>query len=239
MKMLILQFFNKLGLIVKLYNPSNSEKVMLKYLLNKHQINTVLDIGANIGQFSKLLRKNGYKHQIISCEPLTEAYTKLEEVAKSDLKWETHKIAIGKEIVTSTINVSENSYSSSLLQIHDNHLEAEEASKFIGNQNIEIKKLNHVFIPQKNNKTLLKIDTQGFELEVIEGAIDVFNHIDVVLVELSIIPMYKEGPLYTSVISKLDKLGFELYQFYPEFTSSTSYRLLQANGFFVRKEKVN
>ncbi len=235
MKLIILKILNKLGLIVKLYNPKNSEEAMLHHLLDTYQINNVLDIGANIGQFASGLRKKNYKGNIISCEPLKEAFDELQKVAISDNKWSVYNTAVGREESESAINISQNSYSSSLLSIHENHTNTAKESIVIDTQKVLIQPLNNLYIPSKKDRTLLKIDTQGFEMEVLAGAKSIIKDINLILVELSMIPLYKNGPIYTEVIAELDTLGFELFQLYPEFTSPTSYRLLQANGFFIRK----
>lgn len=81
----------------------------------------------------------------------------------------------------------------------------------------------------------LKIDVQGFELEVLKGATAILSKVKVVQLEMSFVPMYKNGPLFGEILSFLDMIGFELYTIIPEFRNEISGRLLQADGIFVRK----
>ena len=231
----ILSALNNLGLMIKQYHPRNSEEAMLMELIKRHQMDLVLDIGANTGQFVKRLRKKGYKGDVISCEPLKEAFKILEQNAEYDARWETNNFAIGKAYSTQKINVTSNSFSSSLYEINQVHQEAAETSSMIGMEEVQVVPLKKVYSNVgSERKVLLKIDTQGYEMEVIEGAEEELTSIAVILVELSMVPLFKGGPVYTDVIHKLETLGFELFHIFPEFVHPKTSRLLQANGFFVR-----
>ncbi len=80
-------------------------------------ITTVLDVGANVGQFAELLRLMGYRGKIISFEPLRAAYQELAAKAAADGNWEAHNFALGMQCGHATINVSNYSVLSSLLPL--------------------------------------------------------------------------------------------------------------------------
>jgi len=115
-------FLNKLGLELKYYNLNNSFNFRLKHFLDLKEIDCVLDVGANSGQFSKNLRRIGYKRQIISFEPILSAFNELKKNSKKDKKWEVFNFALGDDEKESEINISQNSLSSSILNIKKEHL---------------------------------------------------------------------------------------------------------------------
>lgn len=81
--------------------------------LRAHSIDTILDIGANVGQYGALARSSGFDGRIVGCEPLTGAYDVLARRAEDDPHWEVLHTAVGAEEGAATINVAQNSFSSS------------------------------------------------------------------------------------------------------------------------------
>src|SRR5690242_19513073 len=93
--------------------------------LRVHDINLVLDVGANTGQFGQNLRALGYTGHIVSFEPLSGAHRVLVKTASRDKKWSVpQKVAIGGHSGTVEIHVSANSVSSSVLAMLDAHVAA-------------------------------------------------------------------------------------------------------------------
>ena len=113
-KQIVKKILNKVGLNVSSY------KKYPEFLLH-HKIELLFDVGANIGQFAMYARDIGYKGKIISFEPLPDAYEKILKNSKNDPLWTVHKrCALGSCISEMEINISQNSQSSSILQM--NHL---------------------------------------------------------------------------------------------------------------------
>jgi FkbM family methyltransferase len=83
--------------------------------INDRQIDTVWDVGANVGQFGESLRLKGYNGKIVSFEPIRSAYETLAAKATADGNWEAHNFALGAECAKAKINVSLNSVFSSIL----------------------------------------------------------------------------------------------------------------------------
>lgn len=80
----------------------------------------------------------------------------------------------------------------------------------------------------------LKIDTQGFEWQVLDGARDTLPHIKGILVELSLVPLYEGQHLWREVIDRLEAEGFTLWAFKPVFSDQASGQTLQVDGVFYR-----
>jgi FkbM family methyltransferase len=237
MKKLILKLFAFSGFELRRFNLLNNRGLVLQMVLKTYGINTVIDIGANIGQFSKSLRMNGYKKKIVSFEPLSSAHNKLLKNSKNDHNWKVApRMAIGSEDSQIKMYIAGNSQSSSALEMLNSHIDAATNSKYIGSEMADIKMLDsvcHEFINQED-RIFLKIDTQGFEDRVLAGGQKLMKQVFGIQIEMSLVLLYKDQILYEEMTSKMKDLGFELWFITPEFSDPVSGRLLQVDATFVR-----
>jgi FkbM family methyltransferase len=229
------QILNKLGAQIIRY-PSPDINRRLK-ILNHYKINKIIDIGANVGNYSLELFKLGYKGQIVSFEPLSSAYKKLAYNSKSVQNWFVINCALGDFNGKCEINVSENSDSSSLLGMLPDHLKSAPNSKYISKEEIEVKKLDSIFeqITNKDENVYLKIDTQGFEKAVLDGAINSLKKIKAIQIELSIIPLYENSLDHKVLINFLELNGFKLISIENGFSNPATGELLQYDGIFIKQ----
>lgn len=239
MKKLIQKMLKKNGLQINIY-PAPDLKRRLK-IMNYCNIDTLFDVGANIGQYAKRIRELGYSKRIISFEPLKDAFEVLEKAALKDTKWIVNNYALGNEDGKSVINIAGNSYSSSILNMLPKHLESAPKSMYIAHQEIEIKKLDSIFnsFSNKEDRVMLKIDTQGYEKNVINGAIESLNRIMIIQLEMSIVPLYENEMLFIEMIENLNNKGFQLFSLENGFSNPDSGQLLQVDGLFVNKTFAN
>lgn len=209
-----------------------------KKILESYAIDTVLDVGANSGQFVQQLRGEyvDYKKKIISFEPLGSAYELLKANAKGDPNWEIFNFALGDKEAKQEINIAGNSYSSSLLDMLPSHERSAPESKYIGREVIEVKTLDSIFgnLCKPSNSIYLKIDTQGFESKVIKGAKEALAHIDTVQMEMSLVPLYKDELLFNEMCMLMSEYGFSLVTIENGFSDPVSGQLLQVDGIFHR-----
>ncbi len=207
-------------------------------IISHLKIDTLLDIGANSGHYAIEIRRLGYNGKLISFEPLKQAFIELQENASRDENWATQNYALGNENTTMTINVAGNSLSSSMLDMLDSHADSAPYSKYVGEETIEVKTLDSVYdqFAQDNNNVMCKIDTQGYEKHVLEGASNVLDRVRLLQLEMSIIPLYASELIYTEMIAYLDNLGFSLISLENGFSDPDTGQLLQADGIFVRKD---
>ncbi len=206
-------------------------------ILKSQQIDTILDIGANTGQYAALMRELGYGKKIISFEPMSAAFEELSENASKDALWSAMNYALGDQTGKTKINVSGNSYSSSILNMLPSHEESAPASKYVKQEDIEIKRLDDVFddICDSDAKVMMKVDTQGFEKSVLDGASHSLGKVNVIELEMSLVPLYENGLLYKEMIAFIEGSGFELFSLEHVFSNPTTGQLLQVDGVFVRK----
>jgi FkbM family methyltransferase len=215
--------------------PSGSLKKRIE-LMKRFNVGVILDVGANTGQFAGSVRKAGYKGEIISFEPLSSAFKLLKNQSDNDEKWNAENIGLGDFDGESIINVSQNLVSSSILNIKKEHTDAEPESKFVAQEKITIRKLDSVFtaFEQKNENIFLKIDTQGFEKDVILGATNSLSKITGLQVEMSLVECYDGEMMYNDLKNLIESFGFELYYLEPGFSDSVSGKLMQVDGIFFR-----
>lgn len=225
---------HKLGAQVMRY-PTGSVKRRIS-LINYFKINKILDVGANSGQFALEMKDIGYKGSIVSFEPLSVAYRELEKNSRYDDKWTAVHCALGDTDSEAVINVAGNLNSSSLLPMHQNHEKSSPTSKFIGKENIRIRKLDSIFADyfEKDDRVYLKIDTQGFEKRVLDGAEQSLKYIMGIQIEMSLVPLYQDSLLFSEMKSLLENKGYELYSLENGFTDPESGRLLQVDGIFFK-----
>jgi len=228
----------KAGIEVARYNVSQSPAARFAQLLTHHNINVVLDVGANDGGYGRELREGGYVGDILSFEPLEVPHQKLLDLAASDPHWHiAQRMALGAEDGEIEINVAGNLTSSSVLAMENLHKEAAPQSEYIGKERVQIHKLDSISHPliSAEKKVYLKIDTQGYESEVLLGATNTLKFIAGIQLELSLVPLYQGQTLYREIIDQLLGMGFVLWRLVPGFTDSRTGQMLQMDGIFFRK----
>lgn len=198
-------------------------------------IDTVVDVGANVGQYGSQLRTAGFAGRIVSLEPMSEAFATLSARSAKDPAWEVEQLAAGAEPGTATINISQNSYSSSIREMTDHHLRAAPESVVVGTEEVTVDTVAAVLARRGIDpaRTLLKIDTQGFEEAVLDGAGAVLESIAAVQLELSFVELYRGQALYDDLVARMRDLGLTLWSLETGISGPDG-RLLQVDGLFVR-----
>jgi FkbM family methyltransferase len=205
--------------------------------LQRFEIDLILDVGANIGQFAREIRAFGYAGRIVSFEPLADAHRSLAEAASNDGAWQVHpRCAIGDRDGEIAINVSANSVSSSLLPMTDAHVGAAGASAYVGRETVPLKRLDGAAGSYLESAVhpFLKIDTQGFEWQVLDGAALSLPRLRGVLCELSLVELYEGQRLWREVVERLENAGFTLWNLQPGFADPRDGRTLQIDAVFFR-----
>ena len=198
------KFMRRFGIDISRYPPPSHHGSRTRRLIDAYHVDTVLDIGANSGQFAGYMRETvGYKGRIISFEPQSAAFAELKKNAADDPNWEVHNIALGETEGPAEINIAGNSFSSSLLSMHSVHLAAAPESAFIGKETVTVRRLDTIFdeLCGRARRVYLKSDTQGYEIRVLNGAAGVLERIDFIQIEMVLVPLY-EGELPYSGASR-------------------------------------
>jgi FkbM family methyltransferase len=175
--------------------------------INARNIDVVLDIGANSGQFGQKLRGFGYKGAIVSFEPVSLAFEHLEKIAKSDGKWTAHNFAIGAESGELKINISANSKFTSALSPRDNAQNFHDGIVINRVESVPVWTLDQAAKGCHGN-ILIKIDTQGFERQVIDGGRGTVARSKGVLMEVPVIALYNNSWRLSEAIEYMNGIGF-------------------------------
>ena len=232
-KSAVKDIFRRAGLDLRQYRLTPD--ALRQEILNRHSITAVLDVGAHVGEYGINLRRHGYRGRIVSFEPLSFAYEQLAEVAESDPAWSTFNYAIGDEDTSSTLNVAENSASSSFLPIMKTHQNAVPSSRYVSSSTCEIRRLDSISdtIRDKGDRLFMKVDVQGYESAVLRGASELLSSLFALEIELSLKPLYEGQPLFMELLGELNEV-FEVVAFFNEFRDPNSQTLLQTDALLQR-----
>lgn len=209
-------------------------------LLKHHRVDCVVDVGANDGGFAVGIRGLGYSGRIISFEPLEHPFTSLKRKALADGNWAALQSAIGAENGEVTIHVAGNAaQSSSVLPMLDAHTDVAPSSRYVGAATVPQERLDAV-LPEMGvtprSRTFLKVDVQGYEGSVLDGAAGLFadNAIVGLQLELSLVPLYDGAMTYREGLDRAEGLGMTLMGLDPVFSDPDSGQLLQVDAVFFR-----
>lgn len=229
------RFFNAtLGIEITKY-PTH-ELARRIALIKHHNIDVILDIGANIGQFGGEMRNLGYCGEIISFEPMKKAFSKLEKNAANDGKWKVYNYSVGERDGQTTINIAKNSVSSSLLENLPQLTESAPEAQFIEKETIEIRKLDSIYegLNLTGKNVYLKIDTQGYEEMVLQGAEQSLQYVTGIQIEMAFVPSYRGTITFDKMKTKLNNLGFHLLAIENGFYDKKTGKQLEVDGVFYK-----
>lgn len=228
---------NRLGIDIHRHRPETSEFGRLTAMLANHGVDLVFDVGANIGQFSQSLRKAGYRGRLVSFEPLSIAHAQLLRVSQGDARWEiAPPLAIGEHEGEIDINIAGNSFSSSALEMLDSHGKAAPGSAYVGSERVRLSRLDTLAPDylQPDTVPFIKIDTQGYEDKVLNGATDLLGRVSGLQLELSFVPLYDGQTLFDALVERLRAQGFSIWAIWPGLCDPRSGRMLQVDAIFFR-----
>ncbi len=196
----------------------------------------MIDVGANVGQYASVLRERGYTGQLLSIEPTREAFEQLAAAASADPRWTAVRSAAGARAGELEMHIAGNSVSSSPLPMLDRHVRAEPGSRITGTERVRVERVDVLAADAIGRATApyLKIDTQGFEQEVLDGAGEVLQRVVGLELELSFVELYEGQLLWRAQLDAVEALGFRLAGITGEFFDEATGETLQALASFVR-----
>jgi FkbM family methyltransferase len=183
-------------------------------LLARREVDVVADVGAHLGQFGRLVRSEGYAGRIVSFEPVLAVYAALVKgCTAADPAWEAHRLALGSADETRTIGVARSTDFSSFRAPNERSL-----AEFAGYSAVEreeavpVRRLDTVAadygLDDPELRIFLKLDTQGWDLDVLRGADATLARVVAVQTELPVQALYEGLPSAEEVLAHLEALGF-------------------------------
>jgi len=192
----------------------------LSRVFDRYDINAVIDVGARQGEYGLWLRRNGYNGWIFSFEPVGRSFAALSRRAAEDERWVVRRMALGRASGSADINVTEKTVFSSFLT------PTAYASDTFGSEptitateTVEVSTLDEVIdellAGVADPHVFLKLDTQGWDLEVLRGAARSLASIDALQTEVAAQPVYEDMPSMRESLDHLDQVGFDVSGFFP------------------------
>jgi FkbM family methyltransferase len=182
----------------------------MRECLLRNRVNLVLDVGGNVGRFVHRIRRLGYRGRVVSFEPDPHAFAQLVRRWGRDPAWTGHPFALGDADGEQTLNLASDSQLTSFL-------DARADIVVRGTAPVTMRRLDSVFGDLSRELTeprvFLKLDTQGYDLHVLKGASACLHQIQVLLSEISVIPIYEEMTPYHEALRQYADFGFGLVDF--------------------------
>ncbi len=211
----------------------------LSWLLEKLRIDCVLDVGANRGQFAQRLRRLGYAGRIASFEPVSRLLEDLRLAAADDAQWSVFPFALGEEDGSAEINVVPGKMSS-LRKPSDFGREWSTKLRTPHPETIEVRRLDTVFDEAISGladpRILLKLDTQGYDLQAFRGAGDRLADVLALQSELACVPIYEDMPRMPEQLNEYESAGFEISAMFPVTRHRKSMRVIEFDVLMVRAD---
>jgi len=208
-------------------------------------VSCVLDVGANIGQYRDFLRNQAkYEGLIVSFEPVEKAVNVLRKKAKTDSRWLIYHCAVASQSGVNRINVMKADDLSSFLPPDSSATNLFAHCNVIDHtEDVHVVTLDSALSELRTRQNIgdrffLKMDTQGYDLEVLRGAEKNLSQISALQTELSCVRLYKGMPGYLEVLEALDMRGFQLSGLFP-VTQDTLLRVIEADCVMISRAQVN
>lgn len=183
--------------------------------LRSRSIDVVLDVGANEGQFAQEIRSRGYEGRIVSFEPVADTFGHLQRNCASDNNWDCRRMALGDAAGSIEINVSKNTAMSSIVSQTDIGRNSIYQADVVRVETVPIETLDAIFAEFAGSRVFLKIDTQGFERNVLNGGKQVLSSLLGVQLELPLIHLYQGTWRFDEALRFMREAGFTLAQMRP------------------------
>lgn len=200
----------------------------------KNRYSTIVDIGANRGQFSLACRALLPDAQIFSFEPLPNAAEIFHQFFHEDSNVRLFRAAIGPERSQELMHVSARDDSSSLLPMGSEQVKTFPGTEEVGTIHVDVAPLEYFLNPSDiSAPALLKIDVQGYEFEVLTGCKSLLHVFEHVYCECSFVELYTGQKLVDSIIDWLYQRGFRLAGVY-NMSHDKFGKAIQADFLFER-----
>lgn len=239
MARLVSKLLKPLGYRLVDHPPIKPHWRQLVALLAGHGVSLVLDVGANTGQYASRLRRAGWGGRMVSFEPQAAAHAELRAAAANDPAWQVAPpLALGAEAGETVLHVSNESDMSSLLEMRPEFLATSPTSAIVAEETVRVITLEAALAEYAGeaDRVFVKIDTQGSEAAVLDGAGDGLRRVVGLQLELSLVPLYEGETTYRAMIERLGGLGFAPYLLIPGYFSRHMGRMLQFDGVFFRPD---
>lgn len=192
----------------------HSLKEHLLYVLADQRVDCVIDVGAHRGDYGSFLRAAGYRGPIVSFEPVESSYRELVRNSAADPTWSAERLALGSRDELREIAVASSADFSSFRSFTRFGSDAfANETRVDHSESVRICRLDSILsqvVPAGAARIFLKLDTQGWDVEVLQGACGCLDRIVALQLEVSARPIYEGMPTYLDALGYATSLGFQL-----------------------------
>lgn len=211
----------------------------LRRIIEFYRIDTVVDVGANEGQFGTKIRNSGFSGEIYSFEPVRQVFENLQKITASDKLWKAYNVAIGAQHGEVEVNVSQGTDFSSILDVNEFGASKFKRIKVTRKEKVELHRLDEYLsklVDIKSRRILLKTDTQGYDTQVIEGSSAILKNVCALVSELSLIPIYHGMSNHLEMLSIYKNAGFSISGIYPVSRNKNDLSLIEVDCVMVKRD---
>jgi FkbM family methyltransferase len=209
----------------------NSLRANLGRALDHHPVDSVVDVGAHHGGFAKLVRQIGFAGSIHSFEPDPVNFEILADRFSTDSRWRGYNLALGATPGELELHVHSSSDFNSFREPSEYGRQQFMTLKQSSNRRVPVQRLDQSISP--DGPLLLKSDTQGFDLEVLAGAAALLDRVSILVIELSVQPIYESTPNLLEMLAAVDELGFAPAGM--SYVTLDGAKVIEYDGVFVRR----
>lgn len=205
-------------------------------MVNLRPNDVIIDVGANVGRFVETALAFQPYAKIHAFEPIPDIFAEMVKKVGAYSNVYCHNYALGSKLGVQQINISQYHEASSFLELGHTLTAGVRGIDFSYNTKIsvEIETLSNFVLRHSIRRIkLLKLDVQGFELEVLKGAEAILPLVEYVYTEAQFQELYKNGPLYTDTFNFLSKFGFKLLRM-SRFNTNDLGQLIECDMIFRR-----
>jgi FkbM family methyltransferase len=203
--------------------------------LNNLGIQVLIDVGANKGQAAALYRRHGFRGEILSVEPDSGSFAVLEKRAAKDPHWDVMRAAVGDKPGKMLLNISEETQFNSLRPITAMTVNNSAYARYVQTEEVDVMTLDQIAARYPAERPLgLKIDVQGFEEEVLNGAPQALARSTYVDIELTPVEMYEGQILMLDLMRRMEQEGFTLLAMEDTYSDMKTGQVLGYNGVYCR-----
>jgi FkbM family methyltransferase len=234
---LVQRLARRLGYDLTPRRKARPHEAQLAAVLARFEISCVLDVGANVGQYALMLRERGFGGRIVSFEPVADAHAALVKRAAADPRWQiAPRMAIGDRDGEVELEVSAESDMSSILPQSELLRRISPSSAVLRRERVSMVRLESAARPYllPEDRIFLKIDTQGFEPQVLAGAGSLMARLCGLQLEMSLVRCYEGEVGFRAMLDRLAAAGLEPWLFIPGYFERKLGRQLQLDGVFMR-----
>lgn len=225
------------GIEIKLLSTINRKNNLFHKWIIDTGVNQILDIGANEGQFAKKIRNYFQNTKIDSFEPIIDCYKILVDKFKNDINFKGHNFALGNSNEKQIMNINASFVSSSILQMTDIHHQNYPNTDKSVEKEISVRRLDDLEnIVTATSKILMKIDVQGFELNVLIGAVNTLKLVEVIIIEVMYETLYDGQSTFDDLNDFLKAHNFVFSGIYDQELSPLNGKPIFADLIYVAKK---